>query len=234
MKRYILDTYRLFLLQMQKIGWDFFAISVIAYATFVNIPYIFDFSQGIIPLCGMWLALRLFWIPNKKKVVEYEAIRPCMIGSGNVSRLLVLCVFFSLVPVIIMYLYYDFRFIKFAIYLNNTGYLPSGFEPTVIKWQEITKVRMSNLSTHLFLRSEIIALLRYYWVSVLIAIAFARTNWYVRVPVIIIVCFWACWFLIDSKNMTAIRPFQIPSLVQLYIIPVLLIVALWPTRIYKH
>ncbi len=126
MKRFLIDIYRIFLLQTSKVLWDIigwtFLIWYVFYATYDDI----GFNQLIFYtiIAATWLGIRLFYTRGRKKFEEVESLRPVMPFTKGISNILVLFLFFIFICGVTSFLYYDYRLAKFLLWFQdyfNTG-----------------------------------------------------------------------------------------------------------------
>ncbi len=126
MKRFLIDTYRIFLLQTSKVLWDIigwtFLIWYVFYANYNDI----GFNQLIFYtiFAGVWLGIRLYYTRGRRKLEEAESIRPVSPLAKSISNILVLFLFFVLICGVTSFLYYDYRLARFVLWFQdyfNTG-----------------------------------------------------------------------------------------------------------------
>ena len=126
MKRFLIDTYRIFLLQTSKVLWDIigwtFLIWYVFYATYGDN----GFNQLIFysTFAGIWLGIRLFYTRGRRKLEEVEMLRPATPLAKGISNILVLFLFFVLICGVTSFLYYDYKLARFVLWFQdyfNTG-----------------------------------------------------------------------------------------------------------------
>ena len=126
MKRFLVDTYRIFLLQTSKVLWDIigwtFLIWYVFYATYGDN----GFNQLIFysTFAGIWLGIRLFYTRGRRKLEEVEMLRPATPLAKGISNILVLFLFFVLICGVTSFLYYDYKLARFVLWFQdyfNTG-----------------------------------------------------------------------------------------------------------------
>ena len=124
MKRFFIDTYRIFLLQTSKVLWD-----IIGWTLFIwFIFYLYATNFGQTPLltmfAGIFFAIRLYYIRGRKRLEEVETLRPATPFAKEISNFLVLFLFFVLVCGVTSFLFYNLRLARFIIWFKTrfTGY----------------------------------------------------------------------------------------------------------------
>ena len=126
MKKFLIDTYRIFLLQTSKVIWDIIGwtalIWLFSYMFYNNIGFNQLSFYGIV--AGIWLSIRLYYIRGRNNLEEAESLRPVSPFAKGVSNILVLFLFFILICGITSFLYYDYRLARIILWYHdyfNTG-----------------------------------------------------------------------------------------------------------------
>ena len=119
MKKFLIDTYRIFLLQTSKVIWDIVGWTSFIWFVFYNNPTHIGVVSTFGTIAGIWLVSRLYWPGGRKKAEEIEALRPVSPYIKGICNILVLLLFFVFAYGVTGFLYYDNRLIRFMLWLNN-------------------------------------------------------------------------------------------------------------------
>jgi len=119
MNRFLIDTYRIFLLQTSKVLWD-----IIGWTLFIwFIFYLYATNFGQMPLlimfAGIFFAIRLYYTRGRKKLEEAEELRPSSPFAKEISNILVLFLFFILICCVTSFLFYNLRLARFIIWFKT-------------------------------------------------------------------------------------------------------------------
>ena len=154
MKKFLIDTYRIFLLQISKIIWDIVGLTILTWFIYIRYPYpprfsTPDFHIVYITTAGIWLVIRLYWPRNRKKAEEIEALRPVSPFATSVSKLIIISLFFVLNYIITSYIFYNYRLVKVILWFNSEYSLrPSDlnytrFKNPLVFWRYIIPVAVA-------------------------------------------------------------------------------------------
>jgi len=128
MKKFLIDTYRIFLLQLSKVIWDIVGWTMLIWGTIIFLP-IYSLCQlsTMVPYSGIWIVIRLHWHDRKEKIEETEALRPISPIIKNISNLLVILLFFILTFCVTAYLIRDMNLSKILYWLNDNTFIKMNF-----------------------------------------------------------------------------------------------------------
>ncbi len=121
MKRFLIDTYRIFLLQTSKVFWDIIGCTLLVWFVFYNsypnghFAIISMFGQ----ISGIWIIFRLYWQRGKNNLEEVEALRPVSPYIKGFGNGFVVILFFLFIYVIPGLLYYNIRLGRFILWLHD-------------------------------------------------------------------------------------------------------------------
>ncbi len=120
MKKFLIDTYRIFLLQTSKVIWDIIGCTFIIWLFFYyNATNNYSHVSFLGVLVGLWMALRLYWPRGRRKLEEFESLRPVSLLAPEIGTFLVLIFFCLLIYGTTGFFYYDFRFARLTLWLSN-------------------------------------------------------------------------------------------------------------------
>jgi len=122
MKKFLIDTYRIFLLQTSKVIWDIVGLSLFIYfAAFISGRMLFVEVSFIGQAAAVWIVFRLFYAKNRLRIAETESLRPIHPAIINIASLLVLVFFFLLSYGVTAYFTYNYRIARILYWLRDTG-----------------------------------------------------------------------------------------------------------------
>ena len=187
MKKFLIDTYRIFLLQTSKVIWDIVGLTLVVWIFFYfNATATYSAISIIGNTVGFWIVVRLYWQKGRKRIEEVETLRPASSMSKEISNLFVLLLFFSLTYGITGFLYYNFRFAKFILWLNNIFNLNLSNFIYNEYLQNIKYLAKSDLANQL---QEISSAMCIFWLYVIPVAVAIRLKLSFRILFIILIVF---------------------------------------------
>jgi len=230
MKKFLIDTYKIFLLQTSKVIWDIVGWTFLTWFFFyINEDSMCSIVFAFVQFAVIWIVVRLYWQRGKNHLEEIESLRPVSPFAPGAGNLLVISFFFLLIYVVTGLLAYNLRLARFVLWLND--YLNLGINlnkpPHSFYIKEIARIRPSFLLAQ---KEAIICGMTIFWFYA-ISIAFAmklklllRTIFFIILFIVLIFLFTRYGFLCselvrlsDLKKISVLYILCIPMLIYIII-----------------
>ncbi len=229
MKRFLIDTYRIFLLQTSKVIWDIIGFIIFIGFNFYNENNIWAVSI-LGPIAGIWLAIRLYWPNGRNKIEESESLRPISPYSKEFRNVFVLFIFFIIIYGITGYLYYNFRLARGILWVNEHYNL--GLDLSQLPYR--TYVRRLKLINPAYLEDQkeniIIAAHLFWYYTIPVAVLMRLKKLISRIIFIVIAI--SAFFVIVNLRLLSIDYYQFEQHFIFYIVYlIMLIYLIIPKRI---
>ena len=195
MKKFLIDTYRIFLLQMSKVIWDIIGSTFMVWLFFyysATYDYRSVSFSGV--LVGLWVAMRLYWPRGRRKLEEFESLRPVSLFASEIGTFFVLIFFCLLIYGTTGFFYYDFRFARLTLWLSNN--FDINISKSIINEYSNSKITLSQADL-IKQTKEIFSAIWYPWFFILPVAVDLHLKMKFRILFIILVVLSAFTFRVD-------------------------------------